>query len=461
MAATALVRRDADSWRDAAIYMWVVSLVGLTLGVMASFSSESTSFVQILPWALAALAGDAFAVRLSGSVALSASLPVTLAAAFVLPVPSVALVGFLSVAQLPGTTWVQFGRNLFNRVEVAAAATCAAWVVRAFGDQSHEWPQILVVAVIALVADAATNAALMIPVVCIGEHQPVRRAFARFLGLRPALTLAAYGSAALAAPLLLVAWMAAGHWGLGAAMVCVALAGLALRSAQRLGAAENALSSTRALLQEGSEQVIKERREERRALAGELHDEVLPALYRVHLMGEVVKRDLEAGRLFDLEADVDGLLASTVAAQDATRGVAGSLLHSPLGVRGLGYTVTSLIEGLETEGTRIALDIDDEIVGDERSQTIAFQVVREGVTNAAKYSRATTITVRLRSESDALVVSVADDGCGFDVASTDAQVDHYGLALMKERVESIGGTLWIDTRLGGGTRILASLPSGS
>ena len=245
---------------------------------------------------------------LSGTVALGACLTVTLAAAFVLPVPAVGLVGFLSVWQLPGRTFGQFGRNLLDRVEVAFAATCAAVVVGAFGEGVTTWPLILIASGSALLADAVANATLMTPVVCLGEHRTVGEAMEEFAGLRPWMTLAAYGSAAFAAPILVVAWIGAGAWGLAAAMVCVGLAGLALRSAQELGSAEAALISTRALLHEGSAEVIRERREERRRLAGELHDEVLPALYRVQLMGEVSQRDLETGRLLDLEEDVRGLL---------------------------------------------------------------------------------------------------------------------------------------------------------
>jgi len=458
MAAAVVAEREADSWRDATIYMWIVSAVGTVIGTLAFARADPLDLVEIAPWVLAALAGDALAVRFSSTVALSASLPVTLAAAFVLPIPAVGIVGFLSVWQLPGKTVGQFGRNLFNRVEVAVAATCAALVVGAFGEGAMTWPLILVASGMALLADALANAALMTPVVCLGGHRSVRTALEEFVGLRPVMTMAAYGSAALAAPILVDAWIGAGVWGLAAAMVCVGLAGLAVRSAQELGSAEAALSSTRALLQQGSSEVIRERREERRRLAGELHDEVLPALYRVHLMAEVVRRDLETGRLLDLEEDVKGLSESTGIAQSVTRSVVGSLLESPIGVRGLGRAVKALADGLVTNGAHIDLDL-GEIRGDERSQAVAFQVVREAVTNAAKYSKGTRIGVRLRSEEGILHVSVVDDGCGFDVASAANHLGHYGLALMKERVESIGGSLFVDSRLGGGTSILASIPT--
>ena len=51
------------------------------------------------------------------------------------------------------------------------------------------------------------------------------------------------------------------------------------------------------------------------ALAGELHDEVLPALFKVHLMGQVLKQDLASGQLLQLEEDLPGLLDATLVAQ--------------------------------------------------------------------------------------------------------------------------------------------------
>jgi signal transduction histidine kinase len=53
---------------------------------------------------------------------------------------------------------------------------------------------------------------------------------------------------------------------------------------------------------------------------------------------------------------------------------------------------------------------------------------------------------------------VEDDGIGFEPESVDQQT-HFGLSLMRERIEIVGGVLHIDSRAGEGTRILARLPS--
>jgi len=57
-----------------------------------------------------------------------------------------------------------------------------------------------------------------------------------------------------------------------------------------------------------------------------------------------------------------------------------------------------------------------------------------------------------------LRITVEDDGIGFDPESVD-QKTHFGLALMRERIEIAGGVLYVDSGIGEGTRIMAKLPS--
>ena len=46
-------------------------------------------------------------------------------------------------------------------------------------------------------------------------------------------------------------------------------------------------------------------------VAGELHDEVLPPLFKVHLMGQVLRQDLDSGQLLNLDCDLPELLSAT------------------------------------------------------------------------------------------------------------------------------------------------------
>jgi signal transduction histidine kinase len=57
-------------------------------------------------------------------------------------------------------------------------------------------------------------------------------------------------------------------------------------------------------------------------------------------------------------------------------------------------------------------------------------------------------------------VSVTDDGSGFDWLRVDGN-RHFGLQMMKERLEAAGGTMFVDSRLGAGTTVAASIPRDS
>jgi signal transduction histidine kinase len=86
-------------------------------------------------------------------------------------------------------------------------------------------------------------------------------------------------------------------------------------------------------------------------------------------------------------------------------------------------------------------------------ETTAYFVCSEGLANAAKHARASRISVRVTPQLGWLELEILDDGSGgADVA------DGSGLRGLADRVEAIGGSLRVEDRLGGGTRLLAALP---
>jgi signal transduction histidine kinase len=212
----------------------------------------------------------------------------------------------------------------------------------------------------------------------------------------------------------------------------------------------------RALL-EVADHTLDERRDERMAVAGELHDEVLPPLFKVHLMGQVLRQDLNSGRLLDLDEDIPELLAATEAAQEAIRCVVRDLRRSSLGPGGLNSTIELLAHQLEASGSpRFKLYLED-VGGSSVVQLLAYQVAREAMSNAARHSRASEIAVVLERSDGLIRLRVEDDGVGFHVEGVDGD-SHFGLQLIRERIESAGGSVYVDSKLAGGTRVLVRLP---
>ena len=86
-----------------------------------------------------------------------------------------------------------------------------------------------------------------------------------------------------------------------------------------------------------------------------------------------------------------------------------------------------------------------------------FRIVQEALRNALKYSRARLVDVVLRGGPDRLVLTIADDGVGFDVEA--AWGKGLGLVSISERIESVGGTFRVrSTPGGGGTSFSIEVP---
>jgi signal transduction histidine kinase len=181
-------------------------------------------------------------------------------------------------------------------------------------------------------------------------------------------------------------------------------------------------------------------------------------LFKVHLMGQVLRQDLLSGRLLDLDDDIPELLKATEAAQDSIRSVLRDLRRSSLGPGGLNSTIELLAQQLEAGGaSTFRLDLED-VGGSSVIQLLAYQVAREAMTNAARHSKASVVSVTLERSEGLIRLRVEDDGIGFLPQSVDQEA-HFGLQLIRERVEAAGGTVFVTSELSVGTRVVANLPT--
>ena len=79
--------------------------------------------------------------------------------------------------------------------------------------------------------------------------------------------------------------------------------------------------------------------------------------------------------------------------------------------------------------------------------------------NAIKHSGAERIVVTLEPQDGVVRLSVSDDGCGFDESGVSNRPvgGHWGLLIMRERIEGVGGNFYIDTGPGAGTTVVAEM----
>jgi signal transduction histidine kinase len=416
-------------------------------------------WIDLVAWAVVALLADLLRVRLWNEFTFAMSLPVALAAAMVLDpweASVVAFAGSIEVRELRGD--VPLARSLFNRAEVGLSIFLASAVFHGFHGDPAAWPDVLGPACLAFLADASLNFGLVVmPVSRLNASRPgdvLRHA----TGPHPIRSIGVFACLALLAPVMALTYVSVGMWAVLSLLAPLVLAWLTYEQAQRLHSATQAIAEKNRALAVAAQRAADERRDERRVLAGELHDEVLPALFRVHLMAQVLRRDLERGQLLELDDDLPQLIAAADGAQRSIRELLGDLRRSPLGRDGLVGIVRMLVSELEASSD-IGIELQVEDVGSASyvSQLVAYQVIREAATNAAKYSRGRSVRVTLRHDADFIRVSVSDDGVGFDRSSVDPKV-HFGVQLMQERTEALGGTFVVDSRIGGGTTVAAAIP---
>ena len=198
--------------------------------------------------------------------------------------------------------------------------------------------------------------------------------------------------------------------------------------------------------------------EEIKRIAHAVHDEAGQFLVAVHLALAEVRRDLPQPQKEQL-GQVDELLNQV---ESQLRRYSHELRPTILDDLGWIPAIRSLAEGVSK---RANLDIQLKTTITSRLappvEIAVYRIVQEALTNAAKHAKATRVYIRIGKKNGVVSCSIEDDGIGFDRQKVQSDRTKGGLGLigMKERLNGLGGTLSIDSTLGGGTTILIRLPA--
>jgi signal transduction histidine kinase len=91
--------------------------------------------------------------------------------------------------------------------------------------------------------------------------------------------------------------------------------------------------------------------------------------------------------------------------------------------------------------------------------TQIVRIAREAITNALKNAQAEKLSIHLETNAAGLMLTITDDGQGFDPAATPGpETGHFGLGSMRERAERLGAELRLSSALGQGTTLTLHLP---
>lgn len=202
--------------------------------------------------------------------------------------------------------------------------------------------------------------------------------------------------------------------------------------------------------------------DERRRLAGELHDGLgqnLTALkHQLALIGST------CGENASLRARVETSLILCSDTLDQTRRLSRLLRPQILDDLGLVPALEWLARTLgEPAGVNIEIAIADslETTLDQGISTLLFRVAQEALTNVVRHANARHAVVRLDERDHHMLMQIWDDGCGFDVTNALNNANRgssLGLNNMRQRLHMYGGSLEISNAPDGGTRIRCDVP---
>jgi len=201
--------------------------------------------------------------------------------------------------------------------------------------------------------------------------------------------------------------------------------------------------------------------EERLRIAHEMHDGLAQVLAYVNTKAQAVRELIRAGRPDDATRQLDQLAA-------AAREVYGDVRESIIGLRSAAVPGRALAEVLQDyaqtwehqNGIACRLQCGGEIRLDAGAELQVTRIVQEALANVRKHAKAKAVDVEIAATDGIIRIAVQDDGVGFNPAEPSrSEFPRFGLATMRERAESMGGWLRLESTPGEGTHILVEVPA--
>jgi signal transduction histidine kinase len=200
--------------------------------------------------------------------------------------------------------------------------------------------------------------------------------------------------------------------------------------------------------------------EERQRIAATLHDGVVQELAAASF-AVAGGAEMAAGRGDDvLAAELRDAAGAVRASIGGLRSLLVDIYPPALRSAGLSAALRDLVATMAGRGPAVELDVDEDAAASlpAEEQQAVFRIVQELLRNVVRHARAEHVSVALRRDGDAVLVTVADDGVGFDAAQT-TPGDHFGLRLITDLVTATGAGLQVRTAPGAGTNWRLSVPT--
>ena len=203
----------------------------------------------------------------------------------------------------------------------------------------------------------------------------------------------------------------------------------------------------------------------RRTLAAELHDEIGRDLTALGISVAIIEGSLPERENKKISERLDDMRSMLESVSRTIRGMMAELRPPVLDDYGLPAALRWYCDVFALRaGLAVELEIADDFPRLAPAKELAlFRIAQEALGNVSKHAHAKTVRVSLERAGVAVQMAVGDDGSGIDPGTVvnHQEQTHWGLTIMRERAQAIGGTLEIDTASGRGTTITVQLKEGT
>ncbi len=232
---------------------------------------------------------------------------------------------------------------------------------------------------------------------------------------------------------------------------------LVIRDLSELESGRAALATSNAELQAMAGRLFSVQEDERRSISRDLHDDIGQAITAMKLAACAARDEEDTPRR---QEDIDQIIELADSTVTRLRNL--SMLLRPPQLDALGLEAALRWQaGMLFRSTPVELLMQVDTLSQRPSNEVeqaCFRIAQESLTNALRHARASQVSLRLRDGGDGgLHLQVIDDGEGFDLSAPRG----LGMIVMRERAQSAGGSLHIDTAPGEGTCINLRLPCSS
>jgi len=203
--------------------------------------------------------------------------------------------------------------------------------------------------------------------------------------------------------------------------------------------------------------------EERERLARELHDSLGQVLGYVNMQAQAAQTLLQQDETDQARECLKQLADVTRAAQADVREFIAGVRTSDKQKPGFRPIITNLLQQFR-QSSKIETDLtikvkDDLLVFTAAVEVQLVRIMQEALSNVRKHAGAKKVQVTVGERDELAEITITDDGCGFDLARQTGQSEgHFGLEVMRERAESVGGQFRILSSVGQGTQVAVCVP---